>query len=298
MTRQRALRILIGIGVVVSAAASASPTCAQSAFSLDGIAAEALFDEGVRLMGNDDASSACPKLQRSYELDPGIGTLLYLGDCYRSIGKTASAWMAFRSASFAAGEAGQRDREQAASSYAETLRPQLVLLRLQLRPEQPDVTILLDGHTLPPELIDVPFAVDPGKHVLRLSAPGFEPQEKVVVFENKPGVVEVSIPLLKPPPAVVEPKPVPVRPSSVRQDIDVRGSVGWLLLGAGAGALAIGGGLSALTDNMRTGLGIAAGGAVGAGIGGLLLFRSGSSQVRVGVSTGASGGALLAEQAF
>jgi serine/threonine-protein kinase len=293
------LRNVIGLSVFCAAATGVTAASAQSQSSLDSITAEALFDEGVRLMGLEDYGPACPKLQRSYELDPGIGTLLYLGDCYRAVGKTASAWMAFRAAAFAAAEAGQREREQAATAYAETLHPQLVLIRLQMLSVQPGIQLLFDGHPLHSELINVPFAVDPGEHMLELGAPGLAPQRKLVDLENKPGIVVVDLPQLQPsPPPVVERRPEPLRPQPPPKEASMRDSLGWLLLGAGASALAVGGGLAVLSDNTRTGLGVAAGGALSAGVGGLLLFRSTSGEVQLGLSAGAGGGALVAGSAF
>ena len=57
----------------------------------DKAAAEALFDQGVRLMKQNNFAEACPKLEESDRIDPAVGTLLYLGECYERVGKTASA---------------------------------------------------------------------------------------------------------------------------------------------------------------------------------------------------------------
>jgi hypothetical protein len=49
-------------------------------------AAQALFDEGRRLMSDAAYEAACAKFQASYELDPGLGTLLHQADCYEKVG--------------------------------------------------------------------------------------------------------------------------------------------------------------------------------------------------------------------
>src|SRR4051812_16548065 len=64
--------------------------------------AEALFDQGRRLLAAGNYAAACPKLEASNRLDPGIGTMLNLGDCYEKNGQTASGWAAFREAAAAA----------------------------------------------------------------------------------------------------------------------------------------------------------------------------------------------------
>ena len=76
-------------------APAASARGAQS--QTDKAAAEALFDDGRRLLGGP-LPGACPKFAESQRLDPGVGTLLNLGDCYEKNGQAASAWAQFREA--------------------------------------------------------------------------------------------------------------------------------------------------------------------------------------------------------
>ena len=74
--------------VVAVALSSASPASAQGH---DPVAAEAAFAEARALMQKGRFDEACPKLEASLSLDPALGTLLNLGDCYEKVGKTASA---------------------------------------------------------------------------------------------------------------------------------------------------------------------------------------------------------------
>jgi Tfp pilus assembly protein PilF len=91
----------------------ASPSAfAQSAG--DKATAEALFGDGRRLMAQGNYRDACPKFEASVKLDPGVGAILNLADCYEKNGQTASAWAEFREASAAARAAGSKDREDLA----------------------------------------------------------------------------------------------------------------------------------------------------------------------------------------
>src|SRR6186713_2555584 len=87
--------------MLAPAVASAQADAQQKA------AAEALFDEAYQLLAQGQYESACRRFEQSQEIDPGVGTLLYLGDCFERSGKTASAWATFREASSAALAAGQ-----------------------------------------------------------------------------------------------------------------------------------------------------------------------------------------------
>jgi hypothetical protein len=64
---------LLGVAMFLAASAIAAPSVAQRQ---DTVAAQALFDEAKQLMANKRFDEACPKLEESNRLDPGVGTLL------------------------------------------------------------------------------------------------------------------------------------------------------------------------------------------------------------------------------
>ena len=76
---------LVAAGVLATPAARAADTAA----------AQSLFSDARKLMLAGNFADACPKREESEKLDPGMGTLYNLGDCYEHVGKTASAWAAF-----------------------------------------------------------------------------------------------------------------------------------------------------------------------------------------------------------
>src|SRR5262249_50676254 len=61
-------------------------------------AANALFDEGKRLLEAGDVEQACPKFEASLRLVDRLGVRLNLADCHERQGLTATAWAEFREA--------------------------------------------------------------------------------------------------------------------------------------------------------------------------------------------------------
>src|SRR5690349_10323293 len=123
---------------------------AQSA--ADKATAEALFDEGKRLMAAKQYAQACPKLSDSQRLDPGVGTLLNLALCFKSNGQTASAWSTYREAAAQAHAAHADDREELARTEASALEPTLTRLILEVTPEAantPGLEIKRNGAVVP-----------------------------------------------------------------------------------------------------------------------------------------------------
>src|SRR5580704_15970278 len=93
---------------------------APSAFAQGGedvTTAQALFDDGKRLMQEGRYDDACPKLVESQRLDPGGGTLLAIALCHEAQGKLATAWGDFNIALSEARKDRRPDRETAATQH-------------------------------------------------------------------------------------------------------------------------------------------------------------------------------------
>src|SRR5687767_12500948 len=87
------------------------PAIARADGPRDSLAAEVLFSEARALMKDGRWEEACPKLEASHSLDPALGTLLNLAECYAKVGRTASAWLRYREAAAVAVQQGQKERE-------------------------------------------------------------------------------------------------------------------------------------------------------------------------------------------
>lgn len=181
--------------------------------------AEALFEEGRSLMKAKKYAEACAKLNASLRIDPAVGTMLYLADCYEKNGQSASAWSMFTDAMSAAQQAGQGERALKAKLRVQSLAPKLVRLNITLAPENTDVNAIelkRDGVVVGAALFGTAVPVDPGDHPIEVTAPGKKPWSGVASVPNKPGsVIAFVVPKLEDlPPLPVEPPPVPTATAS------------------------------------------------------------------------------------
>src|SRR4051812_31669550 len=183
------------IGSLLASHARAEASASQKA------AAEALFDDGVKAMKSGHFAEACPKLEESERIDPGIGTLLYLGECYEKTGRTASAWATFREAASAAQAQGETERTRVASSRADRLQPGLSKLTIRVAPETAQLAslrITRDNAVLVNALFGVAIPVDPGKYHIVATAEGFQNFETELEVGPNGDSKALEIPTLKP----------------------------------------------------------------------------------------------------
>src|SRR5258707_11096102 len=150
--------------LLLSVIGSLVPLPAQGQSAGDKATSEALFGDGRRLMSQGNYAQACPKFEASLKLDPGVGAMLNLADCYEKNGQTASAWAEFREASSAARAAGSRDREELSRQRASALEPKLSRLTIVAGKQSAQVT--RDGTPVDSAAFGTAMPVDPGKHVI------------------------------------------------------------------------------------------------------------------------------------
>lgn len=164
-------------------------------------AADALFQQGKRLLGEARYSEACTKFEASQRLDPGLGTLLFLGECYEKLGKTASAWRAFERASALAIAQGDRERGRLARIRYVAVSPQLAWLRVRLANgtrRLEGLELMVNGVAVSTSELDEPLAVDPGEATLEATAPGHSRWEARLRIHDGPSTAVLDIPELGP----------------------------------------------------------------------------------------------------
>jgi hypothetical protein len=162
------------ITALSSSGLRAQPTAGPNA---DDRRAETLFNAAKQLRDGGQVADACPMFAESKRIAPGVGVTLYLADCYERTGRSASAWSQFREAEQVARERGDDKRAAIAHARALALEPKLDRLTVAASAGAHDGWhVLIDGAPLPLERWNAALAVDPGDHVVTVSAPGEAPR--------------------------------------------------------------------------------------------------------------------------
>jgi hypothetical protein len=238
--------------------------------------AEMMFDRGLTLMRQGDFANACPQLEQSQAIERGIGTMLYLAECYEKLGRTASAWAMFREAASAARAEGQTDRANTGTSRAVRLEPQLSKLTINVPADNrlPGLIVLRNGEAIPTGVWGLPTPVDPGEQRVEARAPGHAnwnvsvnlPTNGASLSVDVPRLAEVAeapnsnpdpTPNVSPPPSETSaPAPLPLTASEPPRAVSTRQwqkPLGLALGGVGVVALGLGGyfGGRAIAKNNR-----------------------------------------------
>jgi hypothetical protein len=219
--------------------ASLAPATAHGAES-----AAQLFDEALAEMQQKNFASACPKLERSQEMEPRSGTLISLAFCVERLGKRGAAWHHYREAARLARAEGRAEYVAKATRLASELEPQLAPLRVSIA-STPGLRATLDGVPLDPTRTEI--FVDAGTHAVVAEAAGRRRYERVLEVPASGGSLEIpelALETVDAPPRALEPSPSPPPPVA---------SPSSSLLVPGAVALA-GGGASLVTSFVLGGL--------------------------------------------
>ncbi len=192
-------------------------------------------------MGEGRNQEACARFEESQVADSGIGTRMYLAECYRRIDRLASAWATFREAASVARAEGQPSRAAIAEENAKSLQPRLSRLTLVPPTPRPEgFELLLDGSVLSPLVYGRGFPIDGGPHVISMRAPGYQPASLTVEIPSERAREVTRLPSL--PPTVARAAPPPASDPATERSSAIDRRLWGLALG-GAGALSLGIGL-------------------------------------------------------
>jgi hypothetical protein len=161
----------------------------------DAAAAQALFEQGKKLMAAGKQTEACPKFAESQRLDPGVGTLLNLAACYEASGRYASAWSTFLEGESAARADNNAGAARVARSRADALASKLSKLTISVtQPDIPGLEVRRDDTVVGQAQWQLPIPADPGVHHISASAPGRKPWQTEVELKGTAATMEISVP--------------------------------------------------------------------------------------------------------
>jgi tetratricopeptide (TPR) repeat protein len=222
-------------------------SCARPAFAqVDKSSAVALFDQAEALMRQGKYLEACDKYEESNRLDPQLGVLLHLAECREKVGQYASAWATFRDAAELADRRADA-RSLAARERADALESKLSRLTIFV-PETAVVEgmrVLRDGVAVRAPLWGVPVPVDPGEHVVDVTAPGKIGWRGTVTVSAASTTASINVPVLADAPIPVAPaqagsKPVEPVDRAPGDPGATQRLLGWIGVGAGAAGVVTG----------------------------------------------------------
>lgn len=168
--------------------------------------AEALFNDGNKLMSEHKFAQACDAFEASNRIEPRAGTLIRLGECREQNQQLASAWSAFKDALIRAKD--PRKRSIATAKIA-ALEPRLSYLTVSVSSESrvDGLAVLRAGKPLDPVLWNHELPVDGGDYIIVASAPGRRDWQTTSQVAVEGAKIRVEVPKLE---ELLRPVSVPV----------------------------------------------------------------------------------------
>lgn len=189
--------------------------------------AEVLFRKGRASLVQGDYAHACELLAESDRIEPSPGAKLNLAFCEEQRGFTRRAWYLYEEvvAQLSAGD----ERRGIAEQHTKELASKLAFVRLQLPVAgvQP-ARVRCDGVELSAAVSQAPLALEPGRHVFEVIAPGRSVWSTTRTYEaGRREALELRLGFPQ------QPRTRQSRPDTLR-------TVGWAMLGSSASLLVIG----------------------------------------------------------
>ena len=232
--RLGSLTLATFFSLTLAGLAQAEPTATQKA------TAETLFQRGVSLAESGRVADACTQFDASLQIDPTIGTLFRLADCYDRIGKTASAWALFAEAQARSRATEQAARERMAAERVANLQLRLSRVSFSVPDSAlPGLELRMNDVVVPRASWGVEVPVDPGPQRLHLSAPGHRAWVSTITVETGPSTRQLTLPKLTPETVKAAPSPQPpVASSATTKAADTGPYPAWLGYALGGVGLA------------------------------------------------------------
>jgi hypothetical protein len=150
-------------------------------------------------MSVGDYERGCKKYEESALIDESATRLIVLARCHERRGKVASAWATLGEAAELAEARGEPKPLAQARESQKRLEPMIGRLKIIVPDDArvEDLVITRDGSPMPYALWGLPVSVDPGPHVIRVTAPGRLAWQVEIGMLPGPSTVLVRIPVLE-----------------------------------------------------------------------------------------------------
>lgn len=121
------------------------PARAWADGAADAREADALYEQAAKLIKEGRYAEACPTLERSERLDPGLGTEFHLADCYEHVGRLGSAYVLFRGVASAARAADKQKLLRLAEDRQKQLVGRVPRIVVTFASPETNADVFVDG---------------------------------------------------------------------------------------------------------------------------------------------------------
>jgi tetratricopeptide (TPR) repeat protein len=191
----RAATFAVAIGALLGLAGRAEAQNAQ---------AEALFNDGAKLMAAGQYAKACDAFEASNRVESRAGTLISLGECREQNQQLASAWSAYKDALKRVKDPRKREF---ANAKVKAIEPRLSYLTVTVAADHKldGLAVTRNGEAFDGLLWNRALPVDGGDYVIAASAPGFVAWQTTAHVPVEGGKIAVELPKLDAAPAGTPP---------------------------------------------------------------------------------------------
>jgi hypothetical protein len=187
--------------------------------------ARRLFAEARVAEDAKDWQTAANKLREAIAIKETAGLRFHLAYCEEQQGMLVEALVDYERSDDLPGSTNDDFRAQLPAKR-ESLHRRIPTVNLMLPPEAKNVTLTVDGHTLPTSFLGKPVPLNPGRHVFAVTSPDFQRFTTELTLKETDAVVTNA--LLKPVQRAVAAPGAPdgtaSTPSAPRETADVESS--------------------------------------------------------------------------
>jgi hypothetical protein len=156
--------------------------------------ADRLFEEGRALAKEKKYAEACDRFERSFKLEPTVGTQLNLADCHEQLGHLRQAWQLFEDAAEKSALTDDQTRTTFARERADGVVKRLAVVVIHVpQPTPAGMTVSIAGRVMPVSGPDVRDRVEPGDIAITATIPD-RPLFTTTVKATAGATAEVTIP--------------------------------------------------------------------------------------------------------